>query len=432
MEGTAGSEKLYAVIVPNFEVMRQRKVVNTKEVIRFDVEGLSAKLPSTKRISGYEIWQDDLPRTTTRKLKRFEIEKRVRAGKHDGGGADVAIARPFSPEETSWLEQANVQRALKVIREFSTNPPDVIRPNDNLELDLGLDSMRRVELLVAVEQGLGGDVEESQLAGIYTVRELLEAVLASAASGKQASKHTFEGWSAVLREDPTDPAVLAITKPRFFTDRAIYMVARLIRLVWRVRSSISVEGVENIPRQGAYLLCSNHQSFIDPAILLAVLPLPIIQRLFAVGTSEIFGSGVMLRVARIMRTVVVDPDANLVPAMRAGAYGLRHGLGLVLYPEGERSIDGTPKTFKKGAAILSIHLQVPIVPVAVEGIYDSWPRGKPFQKFAPIKIKIGQPMMPPPEAEASEEAYAKFTAELKTRVVEMWEGLRESKIGRST
>ena len=424
IEGTAGSEKLYAVIVPNFDVLRQRKVVNAKEVIRFDVEGLSAKLASTKRISGYEIWQEDLPRTTTRKLKRFEIEKRVRAGKHDDSGAELAAARSLTPEETSWLEQANIQRALKVIREFSPNPPGVIRPGDNLELDLGLDSMRRVELLVAVEQELGGDVEESQLSGIYTVRELLDAVLASAASGKQASKQQFAGWSAVLREDPTDPAVLAITKPRPITDRVIYLLTRLIRLVWRIRSRIDVEGVENIPRQGAYLLCSNHQSFIDPVILLAVLPLRIILQLFAVGTSEIFGSGFMLRVAGLMRVVVVDPDANLIPAMRAGAFGLRHGLGLVLYPEGERSIDGAPKIFKKGAAILSIHLQVPIIPVAVEGIYDAWPRGKSFQKFAPIKIKIGQPMMPPPEAEASEEAYAKFAAELKARVIEMWEGLR--------
>jgi long-chain acyl-CoA synthetase len=427
MEGTAGSEKLYAVIVPNFEVLRQRKVVNTKEVIRFDVEGLSAKLASTKRISGYEIWQEDLPRTTTRKLKRFEIEKRVRAGKHDDAGAELTTARPLTPEETSWLEQANIQRGLKVIREFSPNPPETIRPGDNLELDLGLDSMRRVELLVAVEQELGGDVEESQLSGIYTVRELLDAVLASAASGKQASKPQFAGWSAVLREDPTDPAVLAITKPRFFTDRAVYVVTRFIRLVWRIRSRIEVEGVENIPAQGAYLLCSNHQSFIDPVILLTVLPLRLIQRMFAVGTSEIFGSGIMLQVARIMRTVVVDPDANLLPAMRAGAFGLRHGFGLVLYPEGERSIDGAPKNFKKGAAILSIHLQVPIVPIAVDGIFDAWPRGKPFQKFAPLKIKIGKSMLPPPEAEASEEAYAKFTAQLRATVVGMWEGLREKK-----
>jgi len=425
MEGTTGSEALYAVIVPNFEVLRQRKVVNAKEVIRFDVEGLSAKLASTKRISGYEIWQEDLPRTTTRKLKRFEIEKRVRAGKHENMGAELAPSKPLTAEESEWLERPEIQRALGVIREFSSNPPEVIRPGDNLELDLGLDSMRRVELLVAVEQELGGDVEESELGGIYTVRELLDAVTESAASGKQASRQQFAGWSAVLHEDPSDPAVLAITKPRPVVDRVIFLLTRAVKLVWRVRAPISVEGLENIPRQGPYLLCSNHQSFIDPVILLAVLPLRVMLQLFAVGTSEIFGTGLMRRVARIMRVVVVDPDANLVPAMRAGAFGLRHGLGLILYPEGERSIDGAPKIFKKGAAILSIHLQVPIVPIAVDGIYDSWPRGKPFQKFAPIKIKIGGPLMPPPEAEASEEAYAKFTAELKTRVVEMWEGLRK-------
>jgi long-chain acyl-CoA synthetase len=431
MEGTAGSEKLYAVIVPNFDVLRQRKVVNAREVIRFDIEGLSAKLASTKRISGYEIWQEDLPRTSTRKLKRFEIEKRVRAGKRDDAGAEISAARPLTPEETSWLEQAKVQGALKVIREFSSNPPESIRPGDNLELDLGLDSMRRVELLVAVEQELGGDVEESQLSGIYTVRELVDAVIESAASGKQPSKQQFAGWSALLREDPTDPAVLDITKPRPAVDRVIFLLTRAIKLVWRIRSRIDVEGVENIPPQGAYLLCSNHQSFLDPVILLAVLPLRIILQLFAVGTSEIFGSGFMVRVARLMRVVVVDPDANLVPAMRAGAFGLRNGLGLVLYPEGERSIDGAPKTFKKGAAILSIHLQVPIIPIAVDGMYDAWPRGKPFQKLAPIKVKIGKPMVPPPEAGASEEAYAKFTAELKAGVVEMWEGMREPKAGTS-
>ena len=73
--GDPSSERLYAAVVPNFEVLKQRKIVNAKEVIRFDIEGLSAKLPSTKRIGSYEIWQEELPRTTTRKLKRFEIQK---------------------------------------------------------------------------------------------------------------------------------------------------------------------------------------------------------------------------------------------------------------------------------------------------------------------------------------------------------------------
>jgi 1-acyl-sn-glycerol-3-phosphate acyltransferase len=132
----------------------------------------------------------------------------------------------------------------------------------------------------------------------------------------------------------------------------------------------------------------------------------------------------MLRLARSLQVVVVDPDANLIPAMRAGAFGLRQGRPLILYPEGERSIDGTPKIFKKGAAILSIHMQVPVVPVAIEGFFDAWPRNKPFRGFAPLKIVFGNPIIPPLENAASEAAYEKLTAELKTRVVKMWEELR--------
>jgi long-chain acyl-CoA synthetase len=63
-----GGDRLHAVIVPNFDVLRQRKIVNAKEVIRFNIEGLSPEIASTKRIGSYEIWQEDLPRTTTRKI----------------------------------------------------------------------------------------------------------------------------------------------------------------------------------------------------------------------------------------------------------------------------------------------------------------------------------------------------------------------------
>jgi long-chain acyl-CoA synthetase len=207
----------------------------------------------------------------------------------------------------------------------------------------------------------------------------------------------------------------------------LLVVTRAVKVIWALRAPVQVEGIENIPARAPFLLCSNHQSFLDPFMLLAVLPLRVLMRLFAVGTSEIFGSGFMRHVARILRVVVVDPDTNLIPAMRAGAYGLRQGLSLILYPEGERSIDGTPRTFKKGAAILSIHLQVPIVPIAIDGFQEAWPRGKSFQKVSPLKMKIGKPILPPPESQASEEAYAKLTAELKARVMEIWNELRDKK-----
>lgn len=429
-KGDPTSEHLHAVVVPNFEELKHRKIVNSKEVIRFDIEGLSSKIASTKRIGSYEIWQEDLPRTTTRKLKRFEIEKRVRAnqGKSVDPNAEISAEQPLTEEDQSWLDQPEVQRALPILREAGKNHPEVIRPKDSLELDLGLDSMQRVELLVALEKQLGGDVEESQLAEIYTVRDLVDAVRESAASGKSAatSRTQFAGWKAVLEEDPTDPEILSLAEPKPFAEIFWFGVGRIAQMLAYDGFRLKVTGLERLPLDGPYILSSNHQSFLDPAILGSLAPWRVFKRLFAVGTSDIFGSGFMRRLARWLRVVVLDPDANLLPAMRAGAFGLRHGRVLMLYPEGERSIDGKPRIFKKGAAILSIHLQVPIVPVAIEGFHDAWPRGKSFQGFKPLKMRFGDPIYPPPEAEASEAAYEKLTADLKAKIVGMWEELRKA------
>ncbi len=423
-----GGDRLHAVIVPDFDALRQRKIVNTKEIIRFDIEGLSPSIASTKRIGSYEIWQEDLPRTTTRKIKRFEVEKRVKANqaKKLTDDSDLPAEKPLTEEESAWLDQPDVQRALKIIREAAHAGSPTLRPTLNLDLDLGFDSMQRVELLSRLEEELGGNVEESQLTEIYSVRDLVDAVLKSAATGagSPGTRVTFAGWKAILAEDPDDPDVLGLAHPNRVNDTFWYLFSRLMQVVALDRFHLKVDGLDKLPKTGAYIISSNHQSYLDPLILASILPEDVFMRAFAVGTSEIFGEGLMRRLARSIKVMVLDPDANLVPAMRAGAFGLRQGMALVLYPEGERSIDGTPKTFKKGAAILSIHLQVPIVPVAIDGFYEVWPRNQKFRGFMPLKMVFGDSIYPPPESEASEQAYEQLTANLKARIVAMWDALR--------
>lgn len=424
--GQAASGRLHAVVVPNFDELRRRKIVNAKEVIRYDIEGLGAQLPSTKRVGSYEIWQEDLPRTTTRKVKRFEVERRVRENQATASVAADAERQEkrLSREEAAWLDQAEVNQALAVIRGASPNHPETIHPMDNLELDLGLDSMQRVELLVALEQVIGGHLEESRLAEIYTVRELVDAVRQSSSAGTGGDHARFGGWQSVLKEEPEDREVLALAQPQRRVESFWYVLTRMAAMFCNDRFQLKVSGLEKLPRRGPFLLCPNHQSYLDGVVISSVLPWRVFRDIFFVGTSDIFGAGFMRMVARWMRIMVVDPDANLMPAMRAGAFGLGHGRVLILFPEGERSIDGPPKSFKKGASILSIHLQVPIVPVAIDGFHDAWPRGEKFQKFAPLKITFGDPIVPPAEGEASEGAYEKLTAELRTRVIEMWQELR--------
>ena len=143
LESRAGdptSERLHAVVVPDFELLRERKIVNAKEAVRFEIEALSHKIASTKRSGSYDIWQEELPRTTTRKLKRFQIEKKLRELKERGRGDSeigTGAEKPLSDDEKSWLERDDVKRALAIVREASRNPIDALRPSHNLELDLG-------------------------------------------------------------------------------------------------------------------------------------------------------------------------------------------------------------------------------------------------------------------------------------------------------
>ena len=90
------TERLYAVVVPNMDLMRERKIVNAGDILRFEMEGLAAGLPPHKRVLGYDIWFEPLPRTTTRKIKRHEIERRVRE-RQAASGVDGASGRSTPP-----------------------------------------------------------------------------------------------------------------------------------------------------------------------------------------------------------------------------------------------------------------------------------------------------------------------------------------------
>src|SRR6476469_7090323 len=421
--GEPFSERLHAVIVPNFDVLRERKIVNAREVIRFDVENLSMELPSTKRILSFDLWADPLPHTTTRKLKRFAIRQRVMAGE-EGGIGGGGVAEEPTGEEAAWLASPDVQTAIAVIRNAGKAEKPVL-PSSNLELDLGFDSMERVELVVALEREMQAEVDEKVIAQVYTVRELVDAVLQARGGDAAASRTAAAGWDTVLAIEPDDPKVLAaLNSSRLFTFMW-FVFGKLAGVIVRVFFGLTVSGKEKLPKHGPFILSPNHQSFLDGPVVATQIPWRLFRNMFYVGTSEIFGRGAFQYLGRTFRLVPVDPDSNLVNAMRAGAYGLKKGRNLVLYPDGERSVDGTPKKFKKGAAILAAHLKVLIFPVALEGFYDSWPRSRRFPRLTRLQVRFGDPILPPETMTNPEETYRQITEELRSHITEMWEQMRD-------
>jgi long-chain acyl-CoA synthetase len=438
--GEPAAERLHAVLVPNMDVMRERKMVNTREILRFEMESLSIGLPSHKRVLSYEVVADDLPRTTTRKLKRFEIERQARQRAAAGVETPAAAQHPaqWSEEDAAWAAHPDVARAVEVIADAARYDRAVL-PAANIELELGLDSMERVELLTHLQHLFGTQVSQEVASRIYTVRELVEAVRPQQGSGQGAAGAAGDAWCRLLESVPEhDPVLAPLKRPKPLFAVLKFVVMKLLYALAWLFLRFRVAGREYLPARGPFLLSPNHQSYLDAFLLVSALPFRLMRDLFYVGASEYFTSPFMLWFAREINLLPVDPDSSLVRAMQAGAYGLRHGKVLVLFPEGERSIDGTVKKFKKGASILSLQLKVPVVPVALDGVFDVWPRGRGFRWAmlwpwgdARIVMRFGPPLSPPaplPAGASFSQAEAHYSAaaeSLRGAVLEMWQTLRQ-------
>src|SRR5262249_52238222 len=146
-----------------------------------------------------------------------------------------------------------------------------------------------------------------------------------------------------------------------------WSVYRCFNLACRILFRLEVEGLENLTdlrrgdSKGTFLVCPNHQSFLDPFVVCSNYPLNVFRDVFHVGASEFWEGGFLSWVSRLLKVVRVTPDPELMRAMRAGAAGLKNGKLLHIYPEGERGFDGGLHDFKKGAAILAAELDLPIV-----------------------------------------------------------------------
>lgn len=386
----AGSEKLAAVVVPDFEYLRHEKIANSKEAIRHDLDNLGRSLPEYQRVRDYIIRAEPLPRTATRKIKRFQLKKELENGAAAPNGRETKEWLLAAPDAE--LLDSNVGRA--VVQAIKQNAPDVelVHPAMNLEIDMGLDSLARAETFAALEHAFATEFDAEEAASALTVSSVIDLVRRHAGEAGQDVAIELD-WGKIVREaDVGSPDIQGILRDRPVFAAFTWMVYRAFNLFCRVFMRLEVKGVENLNVEGpAFLICPNHQSFLDPFVLCSNYPYRIFHRIFHVGASEFFEGRLMRTMARVLNVVPVNPDTELMRAMKAGAAGLKCGKVLNIYPEGERAFDGELHRFKKGAAILATELDLPIVPVALDGLYKVWPRHSWRIRPAKVKITIGKP-----------------------------------------
>jgi long-chain acyl-CoA synthetase len=276
-----------------------------------------------------------------------------------------------------------------LIREFK-DAPAILR-SMNLELDLGFSSLERVELLFSVQERFGVQIPEAEGQEIFTVGELLKAI------ESRVGDETTEGegrssWSDLLRAPLSveDQELLRRTfNQTAVTKTVFWFIAGALWVLSRALFRIKAPGVKRLPRKYPYLLCPNHVSYLDGFLLSGVIPRHVLKRIFFLGYHDYFSGPVTGFLGRCLRVLPVSPDKGLQQSLRLAAEGLRRGGILCVFPEGERSIDGSVKVFRKGPAILASELGAPVVPVGCSGTYESWPRGSGLKGLHPVTIAFG-------------------------------------------
>ena len=180
-------------------------------------------------------------------------------------------------------------------------------------------------------------------------------------------------------------------------------------------------GRKNLPANGAALLVSNHLSHLDSFILGILLPRP----LNYVARSTLFVPGVGAFI-RSLGGFPIQREGLGASGMKETLRRLRAGGIVALFPEGTRSLDGELGEIKPGIALIAARAKVPIVPTAIAGTFEAWPRRRLLPTPHPIRIHFGTPISVEEIGSLSSEAVTEL---IRSRLIECQQAARTGLAG---
>lgn len=185
--------------------------------------------------------------------------------------------------------------------------------------------------------------------------------------------------------------MLGWNRPDSFLRRAWWHVLHFLCFIWfRLAYRYRSFGVTNVPRTGPVLLVCNHQSYLDPIIVGLALHWRVF---YAMARSTLFRSRAFGWLIRSLNAIPVERGQSDLSAMRASLEVLKAGHALVIFPEGTRTPDGAVGAFAPGTFLLVKRGAAPVVPVAIEGSFTAWPKGRAAPRpTGRITVRFGQPI----------------------------------------
>lgn len=167
----------------------------------------------------------------------------------------------------------------------------------------------------------------------------------------------------------------------------IYLLGKkLSYILFNFTSGIKVFGKENIPSKGPYIIISNHQSIIDPFVLMNIFP----EKINFLAAAYLFRIPIVGLMLYLGGALPINSKKSDIKSLRNTMRFLKKGKVIGIFPEGKVSLDGKLQRFKQGFAYIALKTQVPIVPVAISGTRDVLPVGQYLPRRGNIFVNIGQ------------------------------------------
>ena len=286
-----------------------------------------------------------------------------------------------------------------------------LEPGATLE-ELGLSSLERIEMMVALEEALNTTIDETAFSNVKTVADLERLAARQRPPSRRPSRWSFRH---------------GIARCPFRALRAIAQPAFLLPLT-RVFAWITVEGLQHLRSvEGPVIFAANHQSHMDVPVILAALPGRWRRRVATAMAKEFFKAHFFpegytrgKRFAKSLEYYLSAAFFNTfpLPQREAGArQTLRYagelissGFSVLIFPEGKRTDHGEIAPFRPGVGMMAARLGVPVIPVRLEGIdrvlHQTWKMAKP----GPVRVMFGAPM------QLSGDDYVDLTAQVETAV----------------
>jgi long-chain acyl-CoA synthetase len=350
---------------------------------------ISKTLPLYKRVKVFHLWDHDLPKTSTRKVKRREVIKELERLERAAKGGAAAVKQSSSSGGGDWVKD--------VLASVSQKKRAQVTAEARLE-DLGFDSLMLTELAVALEAGGVILPDPSELTAIATVADLeklVERLGRGAAQAKKISKTNGHGapadrgaWGGLHEREDSKDDDIDVPAPVVEVGRRV--LRRAQRAVYETLLDTKIHGKSYVPPFGGYIVAANHASHLDMGLCKYALG-DFGDALVALAAKDYFFEDPVRRMyfENFTNLVPMERYGSLRESLRLASDVIRQGYILLIFPEGTRSETGVMADFKPSLGYLAMQNKCGILPMYLAGTHDALPKGSWIPKEREVAAHVG-------------------------------------------